>query len=111
MSTDKCKKFLNLATALYSLFTLRGVVPLLTNRDKKVIKEAAEKGKSRQGMATVTQGRLVYEGGRARPPRRPILHVLEKDSKGTRRQCLAGFLQGRSRHLAKLRSKKTVEPS
>uniref|UniRef100_A0AAA9S453 Endoplasmic reticulum protein 27 n=1 Tax=Bos taurus TaxID=9913 RepID=A0AAA9S453_BOVIN len=62
-------------------------------------------------MATVTQGRLVYEGGRARLPRRPILHVLEKDSKGTRRQCLAGFLQGRSRHLANLRSKKTVEPS
>lgn len=42
------QKFLNLATALYSLFTLRGVVPLLTNRDKKVIKEAAEKGKSRR---------------------------------------------------------------
>nr|XP_025139099.1 rho GDP-dissociation inhibitor 2 isoform X2 [Bubalus bubalis] len=62
-------------------------------------------------MATVTQGRLVYEGGRARLPRSPILHVLEKDSKGTRQQCLAGFLQGRSRHLAKFRSKKTVEPS
>lgn len=81
------------------------------NHDKKVIKEAAEKGKSGQGMATVTQGRLVYEGGRARLPRSPILHVLEKDSKGTRQQCLAGFLQGRSRHLAKFRSKKTVEPS